>query len=240
MKSSESNAASVKMGCLPRRPPRHKVYHLDMTSPCAQPFPYDAVHLPKRAIRTACRAAAVLVAAASCTREPLPETGHAVSTGVEVRDVTFGPRTCLLSSRGTVLCGVLGERFDEVALPARAKQLAAGSGGTCALLETRETVCWDCSSRPLPRPTLLDHLEWNSRPSPPPPSRTPPAVVSVPRMKQIAVGQKVACGIQEDDGVFCWGEWSQGELSGAFICRTAFRSEGTGVRGCHDKLSSCP
>ena len=105
-----------------------------------------------------------------------------VDAGVRVRDVSFGQRLCVLSDEGRVRCGSTTTSFEGVPLPDRAIGIAAGLGGSCARLASGQTACWDC------------------------PNTTRPLLLPLPKMKNLTVGETVACGVLGNGSVKCWGD----------------------------------
>jgi hypothetical protein len=136
--------------------------------------------------------------------------------GVEVRDVAIGRHLCVLDGGGGVRCQSVTGQFEDVPLPAPAKMLSSGDGGTCALLRTGEVACWGCAAWP-PKPRFADDLFQA------PLRLTGVAVLPLPPMKHIAVGAETACGVRTNGRVVCWGAlerqdgWSASR-SGAEIC----------------------
>src|SRR5262245_33408352 len=94
------------------------------------------------------RYAALALCCSACSPTSSPVGPRGVDAGADIIDVAFGPKICVLTKAGTVRCGSIGPRFENVPLPAPATSLSAGLGGTCALLQTGQTYCWDCLSEP--------------------------------------------------------------------------------------------
>jgi hypothetical protein len=122
-----------------------------------------------------------------------------VRPGVAVRDVALGRLICVLSDAGAVRCGETVTTFRDVPLPVPAAPIAAGGGGTCVVLTSGETLCWDCK-------------EWFVEAHKPGrPRRVEPSALPLPKMKSVSVGRSMACGVTREDGVVhCWGslKWS--------------------------------
>jgi hypothetical protein len=109
-----------------------------------------------------------------------------------VRDVAIGRTTCVLGAQGNVRCAAADGKFEDVPLSAPAEVLAAGEGGTCALLKTGNVACWGCGSWETPR----DQAAFE-------PARV--AELPLPSMIDVSVGRDVACGVTLAGGVVCWG-----------------------------------
>jgi hypothetical protein len=136
---------------------------------------------------------------------------YSLDTHVAARDVAMGRETCIVDARGTVFCDDATGSFGEVALPAPAESLAAGEGGTCAVLRTGQIACWGCAAS---AHALFDGTPFE-------PARV--HVLSLVRMKAVTVGRDVACGLTTAGGIWCWGvgerrNWWQANRTGFEVC----------------------
>ena len=157
------------------------------------------------------RAAGNEVASAPTRPDSLhPGSRYSPKAGDGALDVALGRRTCVLFAEGVVRCANDYGTFEQVPLPEPAMMLAAGEGGTCALLRGGQVACWDCAIWPS-HAFSLDPIQ-----------HTKVSLVPLPPLTSISVGRDVACGVTTAGNVLCWGARNYGSLRlapGAEICR---------------------
>jgi alpha-tubulin suppressor-like RCC1 family protein len=92
------------------------------------------------------------------------------------------------------LGGTLGLQVDQ---PKKAKQIAAGDTGACALFADQSVECWGTIAA-----TTV----------PPVQACAPTAIAGLPAVTQIAHGTSHACAIDTNAFVWCWGDDQFGQL----------------------------
>lgn len=130
---------------------------------------------------------------------PVPDSVAFKLEGTIV-DLAVGRSICVLLEGGQVLCGDVGQKFEQIQLSEPAVSVSAGAFVTCAVLASGRVSCWGCPDRDG--------------------SRTGQVSLALPAMKSIAVGGYVACGATTSDEVVCWGELDEWPShDGGEVCR---------------------
>jgi len=100
----------------------------------------------------------------------------------------------VLGRGGQVRCATREGSWGDVPLPDVATAIAAGTGGTCALLRDGRVQCWGCDR---PNEIGSESATFDFRRLDPPAGR----------VRGVSVGASQACATTTDGEILCWGHW---------------------------------
>lgn len=158
----------------------------------------------------------------SCSMVPIP----AAITPDGIEEIALAARdnhSCAVLVGGEVLCWgansygqigntSIGRALDlptrVLGLPGKAKGVAAGSHHSCALLESGEVYCWGANG----------NGELGDGSIAPVDRRTPVRVSRAENdFQSIVAGSMHTCAITTKSAVYCWGDYTHGQLGSAGI-----------------------